>query len=116
MTFRQFLKAIAPDLDLNAILTQILSKIDLTGVTVEGVQKLLDTVLGELSFYSHPLLKKCWQSDFVSDTDKALATTAGTTVDMSDYAWVKYTCRRFRYYVRLRACCKRRSSHRKDNR
>ena len=86
------LKAIAPDLDLNAILTQILGKIDLTGVTVEGVQKLLDTVLGELSFYSHPLLKKCWQSDFVSDTDKALATTAGTTVDMSDYAWVKYTC------------------------
>ncbi|MFX6409701.1 hypothetical protein ABTG43_19140, partial [Acinetobacter baumannii] len=66
------LKAIAPDLDLNAILTQILGKIDLTGVTVEGVQKLLDTVLGELSFYSHPLLKKCWQSDFVSDTDKAL--------------------------------------------
>lgn len=89
------LKAIAPDLDLNAILTQILSKIDLTGVTVEGVQKLLDTVLGELSFYSHPLLKKCWQSDFVSDTDKALATTAGTTVDMSGYAWVKYTCEDF---------------------
>ena len=89
------LKAIAPDLDLNAILTQILGKIDLTGVTVEGVQKLLDTVLGELSFYSHPLLKKCWQSDFVSDTDKALATTAGTTVDMSDYAWVKYTCEAF---------------------
>lgn len=89
------LKAIAPDLDLNAILTQILSKIDLTGVTVEDVQKLLDTVLGELSFYSHPLLKKCWQSDFVSDTDKALATTAGTTVDMSDYAWVKYTCEDF---------------------
>ena len=88
-------KAIAPDLDLNAILTQILGKIDLTGVTVEGVQKLLDTVLGELSFYSHPLLKKCWQSDFVSDTDKALATTAGTTVDMSDYAWVKYTCEDF---------------------
>lgn len=89
------LKAIAPDLDLNAILTQILGKIDLTGITVEGVQKLLDTVLGELSFYSHPLLKKCWQSDFVSDTDKALATTAGTTVDMSDYAWVKYTCEDF---------------------
>lgn len=89
------LKAIAPDLDLNAILTQILGKIDLTGVTIEGVQKLLDTVLGELSFYSHPLLKKCWQSDFVSDTDKALATTAGTTVDMSDYAWVKYTCEDF---------------------
>lgn len=89
------LKTIAPDLDLNAILTQVLSKIDLTGVTVEGVQKLLDTVLGELSFYSHPLLKKCWQSDFVSDTDKALATTAGTTVDMSDYAWVKYTCEDF---------------------
>lgn len=89
------LKAIAPDLDLNAILTQVLSKIDLTGVTVEGVQKILDTVLGELSFYSHPLLKKCWQSDFVSDTDKALATTAGTTVDMSDYAWVKYTCEDF---------------------
>lgn len=89
------LKAIAPDLDLNAILTQILGKIDLTGVTVEGVQKLLDTVLGELSFYSHPLLKKCWQSDFVSDTDKALATTAGTTVDMSDYAWIKYTCEDF---------------------
>lgn len=89
------LKAIAPDLDLNAILTQILGKIDLTNVTVEGVQKLLDTVLGELSFYSHPLLKKCWQSDFVSDTDKALATTAGTTVDMSDYAWVKYTCEDF---------------------
>ena len=89
------LKAIAPDLDLNAILTQVLGKIDLTGVTVEGVQKLLDTVLGELSFYSHPLLKKCWQSDFVSDTDKALATTAGTTVDMSDYAWVKYTCEDF---------------------
>lgn len=89
------LKAIAPDLDLNAILTQILGKIDITGVTVEGVQKLLDTVLGELSFYSHPLLKKCWQSDFVSDTDKALATTAGTTVDMSDYAWVKYTCEDF---------------------
>lgn len=89
------LKEIAPDLDLNAILTQILGKIDLTGVTVEGVQKLLDTVLGELSFYSHPLLKKCWQSDFVSDTDKALATTAGTTVDMSDYAWVKYTCEDF---------------------
>lgn len=89
------LKAVAPDLDLNAILTQVLSKIDLTGVTVEGVQKLLDTVLGELSFYSHPLLKKCWQSDFVSDTDKALATTAGTTVDMSDYAWVKYTCEDF---------------------
>lgn len=89
------LKAIAPDLDLNAILTQILGKIDLTSVTVEGVQKLLDTVLGELSFYSHPLLKKCWQSDFVSDTDKALATTAGTTVDMSDYAWVKYTCEDF---------------------
>lgn len=89
------LKAIAPDLDLNAILTQILGKIDLTDVTVEGVQKLLDTVLGELSFYSHPLLKKCWQSDFVSDTDKALATTAGTTVDMSDYAWVKYTCEDF---------------------
>ena len=89
------LKAVAPDLDLNAILTQILSKIDLTGVTVEGVQKLLDTVLGELSFYSHPLLKKCWQSDFVSDTDKALATTAGTTVDMSDYAWIKYTCEDF---------------------
>lgn len=89
------LKTIAPDLDLNAILTQILGKIDLTGVTVEGVQKLLDTVLGELSFYSHPLLKKCWQSDFVSDTDKALATTAGTTVDMSDYAWVKYTCEDF---------------------
>lgn len=89
------LKAIAPDIDLNAILTQILGKIDLTGVTVEGVQKLLDTVLGELSFYSHPLLKKCWQSDFVSDTDKALATTAGTTVDMSDYAWVKYTCEDF---------------------
>lgn len=89
------LKAIAPDLDLNAILTQVLSKIDLTGVTVDDVQKLLDTVLGELSFYSHPLLKKCWQSDFVSDTDKALATTAGTTVDMSDYAWVKYTCEDF---------------------
>ena len=89
------LKAIAPDLDLNAILTQILGKIDLTGVTVEGVQKLLDTVLGELSFCSHPLLKKCWQSDFVSDSDKALATTAGTTVDMSDYAWVKYTCEDF---------------------
>lgn len=89
------LKAIAPDLDLNAILTQVLGKIDLTGVTVEGVQKLLDTVLGELSFYSHPLLKKCWQSDFVSDTDKALATTAGTTIDMSDYAWVKYTCEDF---------------------
>lgn len=89
------LKAIAPDLDLNAILTQVLGKIDLTGVTVEDVQKLLDTVLGELSFYSHPLLKKCWQSDFVSDTDKALATTAGTTVDMSDYAWVKYTCEDF---------------------
>lgn len=89
------LKAIAPDLDLNAILTQVLSKIDLTGVTVEGVQKLLDTVLGELSFYSHPLLKKCWHSDFVSDTDKALATTAGTTVDMSDYAWIKYTCEDF---------------------
>lgn len=89
------LKAIAPDLDLNAILTQILGKIDLTGVTVEGVQKLLDIVLGELSFYSHPLLKKCWQSDFVSDADKALATTAGTTVDMSDYAWVKYTCEDF---------------------
>lgn len=89
------LKAIAPDLDLNAILTQILGKIDLTGVTVEGVQKLLDTVLGELSFCSHPLLKKCWQSDFVSDTDKALATTAGTTVDMSDYAWIKYTCEDF---------------------
>lgn len=89
------LKAIAPDLDLNAILTQVLSKIDLTGVTVEDVQKLLDTVLGELSFYSHPLLKKCWQSDFVSDTDKALATTAGTTVDMSDYAWIKYTCEDF---------------------
>lgn len=89
------LKAIAPDLDLNAILTQILGKIDLTGVTVEGVQKILDTVLGELSFYSHPLLKKCWQSDFVSDTDKALATTTGTTVDMSDYAWVKYTCEDF---------------------
>lgn len=89
------LKAIAPDLDLNAILTQILGKIDLTGVTVEDVQKLLDTVLGELSFYSHPLLKKCWQSDFVSDTDKALATTAGTTVDMSDYAWIKYTCEDF---------------------
>ena len=89
------LKTIAPDLDLNAILTQVLGKIDLTGVTVEGVQKLLDTVLGELSFYSHPLLKKCWQSDFVSDTDKALATTAGTTVDMSDYAWVKYTCEDF---------------------
>ncbi len=91
----RILKAIAPDLDLNAILTQVLSKIDLTGVTVEGVQKLLDTVLGELSFYSHPLLKKCWQSDFVSDTDKALATTTGTTVDMSDYAWVKYTCEDF---------------------
>lgn len=89
------LKAIAPDLDLNAILTQVLSKIDLTGVTVEDVQKLLDTVLGELSFCSHPLLKKCWQSDFVSDTDKALATTAGTTVDMSDYAWIKYTCEDF---------------------
>ena len=89
------LKAIAPDLDLNAILTQVLSKIDLTGVTVEDVQKLLDTILGELSFYSHPLLKKCWQSDFVSDTDKALATTAGTTVDMSDYAWIKYTCEDF---------------------
>lgn len=89
------LKAIAPDLDLNAILTQVLGKIDLTGVTVEDVQKLLDTVLGELSFYSHPLLKKCWQSDFVSDTDKALATTAGTTVDMSDYAWIKYTCEDF---------------------
>lgn len=89
------LKAIAPDLDLNAILTQVLSKIDLTGVTVEDVQKLLDTVLGELSFYSHPLLKKCWQSEFVSDTDKALATTAGTTVDMSDYAWIKYTCEDF---------------------
>lgn len=89
------LKAIAPDLDLNAILTQVLSKIDLTGVTVDDVQKLLDTVLGELSFYSHPLLKKCWQSDFVSDTDKALATTAGTTVDMSDYAWIKYTCEDF---------------------
>lgn len=91
----RILKAIAPDLDLNAILTQILSKIDLTGVTVGDVQELLDTVLGELSFYSHPLLKKCWQSDFVSDTDKALATTAGTTVDMSDYAWVKYTCEDF---------------------
>lgn len=89
------LKAIAPDLDLNAILTRVLSKIDLTGVTVDDVQKLLDTVLGELSFYSHPLLKKCWQSDFVSDTDKALATTAGTTVDMSDYAWIKYTCEDF---------------------
>ena len=89
------LAKIAPDLDLNAILTQVLGKIDLTGVTVEDVQKLLDTVLGELSFYSHPLLKKCWQSDFVSDTDKALATTAGTTVDMSDYAWVKYTCEDF---------------------
>lgn len=89
------LKAIAPDLDLNAILTQVLSKIDLTGVTVDDVQKLLDTVLGELSFYSHPLLKKCWHSDFVSDTDKALATTAGTTVDMSDYAWIKYTCEDF---------------------
>lgn len=89
------LKAIAPDLDLNAILTQVLGKIDLTGVTVEDVQKLLDTVLGELSFCSHPLLKKCWQSDFVSDTDKALATTAGTTVDMSDYAWIKYTCEDF---------------------
>ena len=89
------LKAIAPDLDLNAILTQVLSKIDLTGVTVDDVQKLLDTVLGELSFYSHPRLKKCWQSDFVSDTDKALATTAGTTVDMSDYAWIKYTCEDF---------------------
>ncbi len=91
----RILKAIAPDLDLNAILTQVLSKIDLTGVTVGDVQELLDTVLGELSFYSHPLLKKCWQSDFVSDTDKALATTAGTTVDMSDYAWVKYTCEDF---------------------
>lgn len=91
----RILKAIAPDLDLNAILTQVLSKIDLTGVTVGDVQELLDTVLGELSFYSHPLLKKCWQSDFVSDTDKALATTTGTTVDMSDYAWVKYTCEDF---------------------
>lgn len=91
----RILKAIAPDLDLNAILTQVLGKIDLTGVTVGDVQELLDTVLGELSFYSHPLLKKCWQSDFVSDTDKALATTAGTTVDMSDYAWVKYTCEDF---------------------
>lgn len=89
------LKAIAPDLDLNVVLNYVLGNIDLTGVTVEGVQKLLDTVLGELSFYSHPLLKKCWQSDFVSDTDKALATTAGTTVDMSDYAWVKYTCEDF---------------------
>lgn len=89
------LAKIAPNLDLNAILTQVLSKIDLTGVTVGDVQKLLDTVLGELSFYSHPLLKKCWQSDFVSDTDKALATTTGTTVDMSDYAWVKYTCEDF---------------------
>ena len=91
----RILKAIAPDLDLNAILTQVLGKIDLTGVTVGDVQELLDTVLGELSFYSHPLLKKCWQSDFVSDTDKALATTTGTTVDMSDYAWVKYTCEDF---------------------
>lgn len=89
------LKAIAPDLDLNAILTQVLGKIDLTGIKVEKVQELLDNILGELSFYSHPLLKKCWQSDFVSDTDKALATTAGTTVDMSDYAWVKYTCEDF---------------------
>lgn len=91
----RILKTIAPDLDLNAILTQVLGKIDLTGVTVGDVQELLDTVLGELSFYSHPLLKKCWQSDFVSDTDKALATTTGTTVDMSDYAWVKYTCEDF---------------------
>lgn len=69
--------------------------LNLNDIIGGGVQKLLDTVLGELSFYSHPLLKKCWQSDFVSDTDKALATTAGTTVDMSDYAWVKYTCEDF---------------------
>lgn len=89
------LAAVAPDLDLNAILTQVLGKIDLTGVTVEGVQSLLDGILGELSFYSHPLLKKCWQSDFVSDTDKALVSTTGETVDMSDYAWVKYTCEDF---------------------
>ena len=89
------LATVAPTLDLNEILTQVLGKIDLTGIKVEKVQELLDNILGELSFYSHPLLKKCWQSDFVSDTDKALATTAGTTVDMSDYAWVKYTCEDF---------------------
>ncbi len=86
------LKAVAPDLDLNVVLKYVLGNIDLTGITVEGVQKLLGTVLGELSFYSHPLLKKCWQSDFVSDEDKALVTTTGETVDMSDYAWIKYAC------------------------
>lgn len=89
------LAAVAPDLDLNAILTSVLAKIDLTGITVEGVQNLLDSILSELSFYSHPLLKKCWQSDFVSDTDKALMSTTGKVVDLSDYAWIKYTCEDF---------------------
>lgn len=80
---------------LDSVVNEVLGKIDLSGLTVEDVQGILDSILGELSFYQHPLLKKCWQSDFVSDTDKALDTTAGTKVDMSDYAWIKYACEDF---------------------
>ena len=80
---------------LDSVVNEVLGKIDLSGLTVEDVQGILDSILGELSFYQHPLLKKCWQSDFVSDADKALDTTAGTKVDMSDYAWIKYACEDF---------------------
>ena len=80
---------------LDSVVNEVLGKIDLSGLTVEDVQGILDSILGELSFYQHPLLKKCWQSDFVSETDKALDTTAGTKVDMSDYAWIKYACEDF---------------------
>lgn len=80
---------------LDSVVNEVLGKIDLSGLTVEDVQGILDSILGELSYYQHPLLKKCWQSDFVSETDKALDTTAGTKVDMSDYAWIKYACEDF---------------------
>lgn len=80
---------------LDSVVNEVLGKIDLSGLTVEDVQGILDSILGEISYYQHPLLKKCWQSDFVSETDKALDTTAGTKVDMSDYAWIKYACEDF---------------------
>lgn len=80
---------------LDNVIGTLIAGIDLTGVTVEGVQALLDGILGEISFYYHPMLNTCWQSMFLSADDKALVASDGTTIDLSDYATNKYTCEKF---------------------
>ncbi len=85
------------DAKINALVTQILglaldpaTGVDLTALTTQGVEDLLMGILSELSYYHHPDLKYVWQ--FIDGDDKALKTDAGQTVDLSRYAWVKFTC------------------------